>query len=162
MVADFWNRFWGISWLFGSEELSSVLIFLAKAPLVEIFLVCEGWRNWDVYRLQESTSSSSCIPWLPCWRHKIKKPWKELKTVKRAWKVSRSPVGIVVTTPCSKEPGESKGEHHSTDADHQTYDGFVADCFLLSSSCAPSVTNQHHNHPDEDNSVEYKYCNNGA
>jgi hypothetical protein len=27
----------------------------------------------------------------------------------------------------SKEPGESKEEHHSTDADHQAYDGFVAD-----------------------------------
>ena len=27
----------------------------------------------------------------------------------------------------SKEPGEPKEEHHSTDADHQTYNGFVAD-----------------------------------
>ena len=27
----------------------------------------------------------------------------------------------------SKEPGESKEEHHSADADHQSYDGFVAD-----------------------------------
>ena len=27
----------------------------------------------------------------------------------------------------SKEPGDSKEEHHSTDADHQTYDGFCAD-----------------------------------
>ena len=62
----------------------------------------------------------------------------------------------------SKEPGESKEEHHSTDADHQTYDGFVADCFLLSSSCAPSVTNQHHNHPDEDDSVEKKHSNDWA
>ena len=54
----------------------------------------------------------------------------------------------------SKEPGESKEEHHSTDADHQTYDGFVADCFLLSSSRAPSVTNQNHHHPDEDDHIE--------
>ena len=27
----------------------------------------------------------------------------------------------------SKEPGDSKEEHHSTDADQQTYDGLVAD-----------------------------------
>ena len=58
----------------------------------------------------------------------------------------------------SKEPGESKEEHHSTDTDHQTYDGFAADCFLLSSSCAPSVTNQNHNHPDEDDHIEDHNC----
>ena len=26
-----------------------------------------------------------------------------------------------------EKPGESKEEHHSTDADHQTYDGFTTD-----------------------------------
>ena len=57
-----------------------------------------------------------------------------------------------------KKPGESKKEHHSTDTDHQTYDGFIADCFLLSSSCAPGVTNQNHNDPDEDDNVKKHDC----
>ena len=55
----------------------------------------------------------------------------------------------------TKEPGESKEEHHSTDTDHQTYDGFVADWFLHSSCRVSCVTNQYHNHANEDDNVEY-------
>ena len=58
----------------------------------------------------------------------------------------------------SKDPVQSKEEHHSTDADHQTYNHLPTHSFVLSSSSAPCVTNQHNNNTDEDYDVENHNC----
>ena len=56
-----------------------------------------------------------------------------------------------------KKPSQSKEGHHSSDADHQTDDSFVADRFLFSSSCAFCVSNEYHDDPDKDNKVKYQH-----
>ena len=54
----------------------------------------------------------------------------------------------------SKEPGESKEKHYSSDIDHQTSNFFVAD-WLLQSSCRVScMTNHHYNDTNKDEYVE--------
>ena len=61
----------------------------------------------------------------------------------------------------SKEPGESKEEHHTADAEHHMQDGSGADCFLLSNDSVPFVLNQHYNDPDKDEEVEEHYGEDG-